>query len=90
MKITVTRSGGIAGSITTASIDTDDLAPHQADAIKSIVARVSAAPDRGTMMPDAFQYDVSIDDKQSPETMRFHGDPCPATALYAAIRSLSK
>lgn len=90
MKVTVTRSGGVAGTMTTASVDTDDLAAGQADTIRTIVAQAAATKDRGTMMPDAFQYDVTIGDDAGSKTMRFHGDPCPAAALFAAIRGLAK
>jgi emfourin len=90
MQITVTRSGGIAGALLTATVDTDDLAPDQAGAITSIASETAAATDHGTMMPDAFQYDVTIVDRAGTKTMCFHGDPCPASALFAAIRDVTR
>ena len=90
MRITVIRSGGIAGMTTTASIDTASLDSYRAHAINAIVARTTAAvSDSGTMTPDAFQYDVTITDDSGSKTMRFHGDPCPAADLFRAIRRTS-
>lgn len=89
LKITVTRSGGIAGITTTASIDTGSLDPYRKHAIEAIVARAKVAEaDSGMMMPDAFQYDVTVTDDSGSRTMRFHGDPCPAAELFSAIRKI--
>ena len=89
LKITVTRSGGIAGAIVTATIDTAELAPDQARTIETIVAHTISSSDGPATMPDAFQYDVTIDDGSDPRTLCFHGDPCPASDLFAAIRRLA-
>ena len=88
MIITITRSGGVAGTRTTATVDTDSLDPDRAKSIMAIVAQTRAASDRRTMMPDAFQYDVTITDDEGSKSMRFHGDPCPAAELFAAIRQV--
>lgn len=90
MKVTVTRSGGIAGVTTTAAVDTGSLDAYRAHAIEAIVAQATAATDRGAMTPDAFQYDVTIVDETGSKQMCFHGDPCPAADLFRAIRSASK
>ena len=89
MKITVTRSGGIAGTIATATVDTDDLPPDRAAAITAIVERTTATDDRSAMMPDAFQYDVTIEDDNGTKSLRHYGDPCPAAALFTAIREMT-
>jgi hypothetical protein len=73
-----------------ASVDTDVLPADQASAIKEIVDRASVATDHGTMVPDAFQYDISIADAGGTRSMRFLGDPCPAADLFAAIRNLKR
>jgi len=86
--VSITRSGGIAGNTTTATVDTDSLDPDRAKSIKSIVSDARAASDHGTMMPDGFQYDVTVTDDEGSKSMRFHGDPCPATELFAEIRNL--
>ena len=88
VKVTVTRSGGIAGATTTASVDTDALDADKAKKIEAIVARTSAASDQRAMVPDAFQYDVTVTDDKGSRSMRFHGDPCPAAGLFAAIRKV--
>jgi len=90
VKITITRSGGIAGITATASVDTGSLDAYRAHAIEAIAARTISAPDPGAMMPDAFQYDVTITDDNRSRTMCFHGDPCPAADLFRAIRSTKK
>jgi len=86
--VSITRSGGIAGKTTTATVDTDSLDPGRASSIKAIIADTRSASDHGTMMPDGFQYDVTVTDDEGSKSMRFHGDPCPATELFAAIRNL--
>ena len=88
MIISITRSGGIAGTKTTATVDTDSLDPDRAKSIKAIVAQTRSASDRGSMLPDAFQYDVTVTDDEGSRSMRFHGDPCPAAELFAAIRQI--
>ena len=90
MKITVTRSGGVAGAIVTAKVDTADLAPDQARAIEAIAAKAASSTDHSEMMPDAFQYDVTIDDGGDPRILCFHGDRCPASELFGAIRRLER
>ncbi|HET9343477.1 MAG TPA: protealysin inhibitor emfourin [Candidatus Eremiobacteraceae bacterium] len=91
MKVSITRSGGIAGITTTASTDTGSLDAYRAHAIEAIVARMTAAAsDSGAMMPDAFQYDVTITDDSGSKTMRFQGDPCPAADLFRAVQSTRK
>ena len=73
---------------TTASVDTESIDAYRAHAIEAIVARtIAAVSDSGAMMPDAFQYDVTITDESGSKTMCFHGDPCPAADLFRAIRS---
>jgi hypothetical protein len=88
VKITITRSGGVAGITTTASVDTESLDAYRAHAIEAIAARTTSASDPGAMMPDAFQYDVTITDENRSRTMCFHGDPCPAAELFAVIRKI--
>jgi len=91
MKITVKRSGGFAGITTTASVDTGSLDAYSAHAIEAIVARTTTAvSDPGAMLPDAFQYDVTITDASGSKTMCFHGDGCPAADLFRAIRNAPK
>lgn len=90
MIVTVTRSGGIAGTKATATVDTDSLDTARAKSIKAIVAqtRSASASDLGMMVPDGFQYDVTVTDDEGSKSMRFHGDPCPAAELFAAIRQI--
>lgn len=90
MKVTVTRSGGVVGTTMTASVDTGSLDAYRAHAIEAIVARTAAASDHGAMMPDAFQYDVTITDASGSRSMCFHGDPCPAADLFRAIRTATE
>ena len=88
MKITVKRSGGFAGITSAVSADTASLPSEQAAKINAIVSQVTSAQDSGTMMPDAFQYDVDIEDETGSKSLHFSGDPCPAAVLFNTIKAL--
>ncbi|MDQ4133582.1 MAG: hypothetical protein M3179_10350 [Actinomycetota bacterium] len=88
MKVTVVRGGGIAGLVTTTSADTNALPPEQADALRTQVegsglmhlpARVSGP----TAQPDAFAYQVTVEDGDRVQKVSLSED-----ALPPAVRSL--
>lgn len=61
MKIRIDRSGGFANMQATGSCDTDDLDPDAADEVRALVDALRAATDSPSH-PDAFRYDVTIED----------------------------
>ena len=81
MRIQVERSGGFAGLSRRVSVDTEKLAPEEA---REIEARVRAldldsagrAAASGEALPDAFQYDVVIEDGSVRREIRLR-DPTP-------------
>jgi hypothetical protein len=73
VKIAVERSGGFAGMTVRSEVDTAKLPPEQAREWESLVASAdlrSIAQGRGRRggrhrpgMPDAFQYDLTVEDQ---------------------------
>ncbi len=88
MKVTVVRGGGIAGLVTTTSVDSSTLAPEEADALRTKVegsglmqlpARVSGP----TSYPDALNYQVTVEDGDRVQKVSLSEDAVPDT-----VRSL--
>lgn len=61
MKIRIDRSGGFANMQASASCDTDDLDPDAAGEVRALVDEVRAAA-HSPSHPDAFRYDLTIED----------------------------
>ena len=67
MRVVVVRGGGIAGLVMTTSADSDALSPQDAEALRAKVEESGLfdLPDRlsgPTAQPDAFDYEVTVDD----------------------------
>ncbi|MFC5065296.1 protealysin inhibitor emfourin [Actinomycetospora atypica] len=75
MRVTVVRSGGIAGMVTTTTVDAADLDGPGADALRSAVSGCSFRERSGPVAPavrDGFAYEVSLaDDDGSTRQVRF-------------------
>jgi hypothetical protein len=78
VKVSVVRGGGVAGVVTSTSLDSADLPDADADALRAAVDRARAAhsPPSGAPMPDRFGYEVRVEDGDSAETLRTR-DPVP-------------
>ena len=92
MTITVTRSGGFLGAPRTSQISTELL---PADVAQRIERRASALEPGSTSSPapgsaDLFQYDITIADAHGTRSMRFDGDPNPASDLIKDVFTYAK
>lgn len=85
VRVALARSGGIAGVTVRASLDTDELAPEEAESVRRLVERIdlAAAPSAGRHRPDEFQYRLGVicDDVRHEVSM-------PEHALTPEIRDL--
>ena len=76
MKVSIVRGGGLAGMVTTTSLDTDDLTAHDAATLRAKVdqAEVHQSHRRGTettpTQPDRFSYELTIEDNDKRQTLR--------------------
>jgi hypothetical protein len=76
MKVTVVRSGGLAGMVTTTSVDAADLPDDVAESLRRTVAASSfAEPEPGNdAVRDGFAYEVSVTGDDGTRRVRFgHG-----------------
>jgi hypothetical protein len=89
MTITIERSGGFAGLTTTAEVRTETLPAADAQRLEGLAR---ALPDSGGGPPegmDLYQYDVTVADADGSRTVRFYGEPNPATALIDEVFRLT-
>jgi hypothetical protein len=82
MKLTVVQGGGIAGLVRTVSADTASLDPAQAEALTAMVqdAGMFDLPARlgpASSQPDAFDYELTVEDGERRTTIRANGDALP-------------
>lgn len=67
MRVSVKKSGGIAGLKVRAEIDSEQLSPKQEREMKDLVERADLfdqpAKPGGKSMPDQFQYEVTVEDQ---------------------------
>lgn len=82
MRVTVVRSGGIAGMVTTTTVDAADLDGPGADALRSVVSGCSFRERSGPVAPamrDGFSYEVTlVDDDGAAQQVRFVQSTAPA------------
>ena len=75
MRVTVVRSGGIAGMVTTTTVDAADLDGPGADSLRSVVSGCSFRERSGPVAPamrDGFSYEVTlVDDDGASQQVRF-------------------
>src|SRR5436305_1968833 len=76
MKVTLRRSGGFAGLNLRSEIDASQLGAKESSELQRLVSRLPAGqPPRpaeaaARPMPDAMQYEVTVDDGNGPRTLR--------------------
>jgi len=76
MKVTLRRSGGFAGLNLRSEVDASQLGAKKAAELQRLVSRLPAGqPPRAAAaaarpMPDAMQYEVTVDDGSGPRTLR--------------------
>ncbi|MEJ2871842.1 protealysin inhibitor emfourin [Actinomycetospora sp. OC33-EN08] len=75
MRVTVVRSGGVAGMVTTTTLDAADLDDPRTAELRSLVAACSFRERSGPVAPalrDGFAYEVTVhDDDGSSRGVRF-------------------
>lgn len=72
MRVSVVRGGGIAGLVTTTTVDAADLSPPDAQALQAKVdaAGVLGPAGRTTAGPDRFTYELTVDAGGDQHTLR--------------------
>ena len=82
MRITLERSGGFANLPWRLSLDSEQLAPAQAQALRDLVERAhffdQPAEIRANRGADRFQYDLTIDDGGRQHAVRLDDGAGPA------------
>ncbi|MGE0127046.1 MAG: protealysin inhibitor emfourin [Blastocatellales bacterium] len=67
MRVSVKKSGGIAGLKVRAEVDSEQLSPAQGRKMKDLVEQANLfdqpAKPSGRSMPDQFQYEVTVEDQ---------------------------
>jgi hypothetical protein len=86
-RLHLTRTGGLAGIAMEATVDTGELDPATADrvlaAVRTDVSSRRAAPG----LPDAFTYELEIDDGSGTRRVTF-SDPDAPASLQPALEVL--
>ena len=79
MKVTVVRSGGLAGMVTTTSVDAADLPDEAAESLRRTVAACSfAEPEPAdAAMRDGFAYEVTVTGDGDTRRVRFDQGRAP-------------
>ena len=84
----LTRTGGLAGIAMEATVDTGELEPAAADRILAAARRADASsPHAAPGLPDAFTYELEIDDGGRTRRVRL-SDPDAPEALRPALEVL--
>ena len=95
MRIRVERSGGFAGLVRTADVDTAtlpaDLAREIDERLRAIDFAAAGRAADAESRPDAFQYDVLIDDRGAQQRATFREPNLPADfrALFKRLLELT-
>lgn len=93
MKVRLERSGGLAGLVMVAEVDTDSCSPELADRARQArqarlpVAAPSAAKPAPVAGADRYQYDLTFADGQAVKRVRFGEGEVPP-ALDALVKAL--
>jgi hypothetical protein len=85
MKITITRSGGLLGSTQQAEVHTELLEPQEALRIENAANALLPSTSSEPSGADLFQYDITISDAEGSRTLRYYGDPNPASSLIESV-----
>lgn len=73
MKVSVVRGGGLAGIMTTTTLDAVDLSPQDAKALRAKVAAAAITgphPKSAAAQPDRFAYELTVDADGERKTVR--------------------
>ncbi len=85
MRITVVRTGGFAGITRTYAVDSADLPPADATSLLELANAVLHSATNGVAtFPDAFQYDLQIEDAGGVHHVTVVENPSPSPALELA------
>jgi hypothetical protein len=84
MRISLVRSGGVAGMRREVKIDTARLDPRAAEELERLVQKVqtpavSAAPGEARRSPDRFRYTLAVEDGEERSTWTFDEERPPET-----------
>lgn len=97
MQITFERSGGFAGMRMSYSVDTEELPPEKAQAIKDLVEQVDFfnLPDvlpEEAALPDQFQYELTLETEAEKHTLKTteSGATAPVQALLRTLTLLAR
>lgn len=91
MRITVTRSGGLAGmKPQTNEVSTDELRPHDAAPLEALARSLLDRVEPSAPGADQYQYDVMVAHGGGTRSYTFHGEQNPAAELIARVRALGK
>ena len=87
-RVRLTRSGGMAGLSMVASVDLDDLPPASARKVRAALEGMEVEQPRRRVarpapFPDAFQYDLEVDDGER-GALTVH-DPVSSPELQALL-----
>jgi hypothetical protein len=82
-RLRLTRTGGLAGIAMEATVDTGELDPATADRILAAVRRADTTS-RGAPFPDAFTYELEMDDGGGIRRVTF-SDPGAPESLRPAL-----
>ena len=94
MKIQFERSGGLMGLHTTATFDTDSLAPAEGQRLRELIAAAvffdlpAQLSNPDATLPDQFHYKVTIMDEERTHTIETTDSDAPA-ALQPLLRHLT-
>jgi hypothetical protein len=83
MRISLTRTGGLAGMRRTATVDTAALDASRAEALERLLRQVEfaapSAPGRSGQAPDRFQYTLTIEEAGARRTVQFGEEDAPGS-----------
>jgi hypothetical protein len=82
MRISLTRTGGLAGMRRTATVDTAALDPSRAEALERLFRQAelegpSSAPARSRPAPDRFRYTLTVEEAGQQRTVQFGEEGAP-------------
>jgi hypothetical protein len=86
MRLSLVRTGGLAGMRREATLDTERLEPSRAAELRRLfadarLADLAPAVSEGTGSPDRFRYTLTIEEGGRKHTIRFGEDDAPEPAL---------
>jgi hypothetical protein len=91
MRVTLTRSGGVAGVRLQCCVDSDKLSARDTARLRKLLAAANlpahCSHDTGTRMPDALHYTLATTDGELQQSFQFGEDvPEAVSALVSWLR----